>query len=84
MLYTEQQVVAMINLARTNTTTSAEDIMSEMEAVYLPDDDLINDYGYDEAGPDGMDDFKDGGEWVKQYIYSGIRSANEELERQLA
>ena len=45
MLYTEQQVVAMINLARTNTTTSAEDIMSEMEAVYLPDDDLINDYG---------------------------------------
>ena len=83
MLYTKEQVEMMLQSART-TTESFETIMDEMEPVYLPDEDEVNDAGYDEAGPDLMETFKQGGEWVRSIVESRYDRVNDSAERMKA
>lgn len=78
MLYTKQQVETMLKTART-TNESFEDIIDEMDPVYLIDEDSINDAGYDEVGPDDMEIFKQGGEWVNGIMRARINRADESL-----
>lgn len=80
MLYTKEQVEMMLELART-TTTPTDEIMDMMTPVYLVDEDSINDTGYDEVGPDNMDYFKQGGEWVNSIMERRMMVANEDMER---